>query len=264
MRFTRLVTCGDSFTEGMSDDIINGQYRGWADRIADVMAREVSGFTYANLAVRGKLVHQVVVDQIPVALSFITGKETLVTFHAGANDVLRPNYKSEIILPLYAKAVREIASTGATVLLFTVLERTGAKGKTAELWASRFGKFNENIRAVGAEVGAIIADANESGLLSDRQFLAKDRLHLNALGHERVAQGLLEKLGLPFDVNWRNSLPAQPPSHWLKKVASDSQWFVTFLIPWMWRRLRGKSSGDGRFPKHLTPITWPTMSTDLH
>ena len=256
MRFTRLVTCGDSFTEGMSDDIINGQYRGWADRIADVMAKEVSEFTYANLAVRGKLVHQVVADQIPVALSLIIGKETLVTFHAGANDVLRPNYKSEIVLPLYAKAVREIASTGATVLLFTVLERTGAKGKTAELWASRFGKFNENIRAVGAEVGAIIADANESGLLSDRQFLAKDRLHLNALGHERVAQGLLEKLGLPFDTNWRNSLLPSPTVHWSKKALDNVAWFVSFLIPWMWRRLRGKSSGDGRVPKHSAPVCW--------
>ena len=256
MRFTRLVTCGDSFTEGMSDDIINGQYRGWADRIADVMAKEVSEFTYANLAVRGKLVHQVVADQIPVALSLIIGKETLVTFHAGANDVLRPNYKSEIVLPLYAKAVREIASTGATVLLFTVLERTGAKGRTAGLWASRFGKFNENIRAVGAEVGAIIADANESGLLSDRQFLAKDRLHLNALGHERVAQGLLEKLGLPFDTNWRNSLLPSPTVHWSKKALDNVAWFVSFLIPWMWRRLRGKSSGDGRVPKHSAPVCW--------
>lgn len=256
MRFTRLVTCGDSFTEGMSDDIINGQYRGWADRIADVMAKEVSEFTYANLAVRGKLVHQVVADQIPVALSLIIGKETLVTFHAGANDVLRPNYKSEIVLPLYANAVREIASTGATVLLFTVLERTGAKGRTAELWASRFGKFNENIRAVGAEVGAIIADANEAGLLSDSRFLAKDRLHLNALGHERVAQGLLEKLGLPFDTNWRNSLPPSPTVHWSKKALDNVAWFVNFLIPWMWRRLRGKSSGDGRFPKHSAPVLW--------
>lgn len=257
MRFTRLITCGDSFTEGMSDEIVNGQYRGWADRIADVMAKEVSGFTYANLAVRGKLVHQVVADQIPAALKFITGKETLVTFHAGANDVLRPNYKSEIVLPLYAKAVREIASTGATVLLFTVLESTGAKGKTAEVWAIRFGKFNENVRTVAAEVGAIVADANEEGRLSDRRFLAKDRLHLNEMGHKRVAQGLLEKLDLPFDTNWKNPLPPQEDVLRSKKVAEDLHWFVTFMAPWIWRRLRGKSSGDGRSSKHSAPLLWP-------
>ncbi|MEI6477286.1 MAG: SGNH/GDSL hydrolase family protein, partial [Actinomycetes bacterium] len=133
----------------------------------------------------------------------------------------------------------------------------GAKGKTADVWASRFGKFNENVRRVAAEVGAIVADANEAGLLSDRRFLAKDRLHLNALGHERVAQGLLEKLNLPFDTNWKNPLPPQEDIPRSKKIAEDLHWFVTFMIPWIWRRLRGKSSGDGRFSKHSAPALWP-------
>ena len=41
------------------------------------------------------------------------------------------------------------------------------------------------------------------------------------------------------------------------KPLSNIAWVVTFLIPWIWRRLRGKSSGDGRKAKHLEPITWP-------
>src|SRR5882757_2511142 len=101
MRYTRFIACGDSFTEGMTDEIIDGEYRGWADRVADVMAAESTEFTYANFAIRGKLVHQVVKDQIPVALEYVNGKETLISFHAGANDVLRPSYNSEIVLPLY-------------------------------------------------------------------------------------------------------------------------------------------------------------------
>ena len=47
-------------TEGMSDQIIDGNYRGWADRAADVMAANWQGFSYANLAVRGKLVKQAI------------------------------------------------------------------------------------------------------------------------------------------------------------------------------------------------------------
>lgn len=258
MRFTRLITCGDSFTEGMVDETVNSQYRGWGDRVADVMAQQVPDFTYANLAVRGKLVHQVVADQVPVALSFVTGPETLVSFHAGANDVLRPKYKPELVLPLYAETVRKIATSSATVLLFTVLERTDRKGKTADLWAARFSEFNENVRAVGKEVGAIIADANEEGLLSDRRFLAQDRLHLNPIGHDRVAQAILEKLELPFSSNWRAPLPAPAPTQPWEKLHEDGRWFATFLVPWMWRRLRGKSSGDGRVAKHSQPITWPT------
>lgn len=256
-RYTRLITCGDSFTEGMCDEIVNGEYRGWADRVADVMAVDNPGFTYANLAVRGKLVRQVVADQLPLALSYVTGSETLVFFHAGANDVLRPKYNPDVLLPLYEAAVRKIAASGATVLLFTVLERTGAKGRGAELWESRFRIFNDNVRAVAKEVGAFIADANQDGALSDRRFLASDRLHLNPLGHDRVAQAVLERLGLPFDAAWRVPLPSKEHVGLAIRFKSNARWVFGFVIPWMWRRARGKSSGDGRSSKQSEPINWP-------
>lgn len=256
MRYTRFIACGDSFTEGMSDEIVDGQYRGWADRIADVMAHQRTEFTYANFAIRGKLIHQVAADQVPVALTYVTGPQTLFSFHAGANDVLRPNYKPEIALPLYAQTVRKIAASGATILLFTVLERTDREGKTADLWAARFGEFNKNVRAVAEEVGAIVADANEEGLLSDRRFLADDRLHLNEIGHDRVAQGILEKLGLPYEVSWREPLPRLEKLSQPKRYKSNFTWLLTFVIPWIWRRLRGRSSGDGRSGKHSFPVSW--------
>ena len=256
MAYTRLIVCGDSFSEGMSDEIVDGQYRGWADRVADVMAHQSADFTYANFAVRGKLIHQVAADQVPSALAYVTGPETLFSFHAGANDVLRPNYKPDVALPLYAQTVRKIAASGATVLLFTVLERTDREGKTADLWQARFSEFNKNVRAVAEEVSAIVADANEEGLLSDRRFLADDRLHLNPIGHDRVAQGILEKLGLPYAVNWREPLPKAEKLSRSKRYKSNLKWFVTFLMPWLWRRLRGRSSGDGRSGKHASPVAW--------
>jgi lysophospholipase L1-like esterase len=192
MKYKRLIVCGDSYSEGMSDEIINGQYRGWADRIADVMAKEVPGFTYVNLAVRGKLLKQVIDDQLPVAIDYVTGPETLLTFHAGANDALRPSYKPEVAQALYAEGVRRAAKTGATLMLFTVLERTGNTGRGSEVWAARFSEFNKIVRTVGAEVGAIVVDANNESFFSDNRFLAFDLLHLNAEGHNRVAQALLE------------------------------------------------------------------------
>ncbi|MBC7463422.1 MAG: SGNH/GDSL hydrolase family protein [Actinobacteria bacterium] len=256
MLYTRLITCGDSFTEGMCDEIINGQYRGWADRVADVMATQSPNFTYANLAVRGKLVHQVAADQVPIALKYVTGPETVVFFHAGANDVLRPKYDPGQVLPLYADTVRKIAASGATVFLFTVLERTDAKGKAAELWESRFRGFNENVRTVAHEVGAILADANEDGMLKDRRFLAFDRLHLNALGQYRVAQAILEKLDMPFSPDWRDPLPPKKPDPLFLRLMTNSLWLFGFVLPWMWRRVRGKSSGDGRKSKQSEPVSW--------
>ena len=241
----------------MSDEMVNGQYRGWADRLADEMAKEVSGFSYANLAIRGKLLKQVIDDQLPLALTYVTGPDTLFSFHAGANDALRPSYKPEIAAALYEEAVRRVAASGATVMLFTVLERTGNTGRGSDVWAARFGEFNKTVRRVGAEVGAIIVDANQETFFSDNRFLAFDRLHLNAEGHNRVAQALLEKLGYEFDPAWRIPLPPAQPTPWLKKRVISTIWFFTFALPWIWRRLRGKSSGDGRTAKYPTPISWP-------
>lgn len=257
MKYKRLIVCGDSYSEGMSDVIVNGQYRGWADRIADVMAQEVPGFTYVNLAVRGKLLKQVIDDQLPVAIGYITGPDTLLSFHAGANDALRPGYKPEVAQSLYAEAVRRAAATGATLMLFTVLERTGNTGRGSDVWAARFGEFNKIVRKVGAEVGAIVIDANSESFFSDNRFLAFDRLHLNTEGHNRVAQALLEKLGYRYDQSWRIPLPPAPKTSWVKKYLISVIWFLTFALPWVWRRLRGKSSGDGRVAKYPTPTRWP-------
>ena len=110
-------------TEGMSDEVVKGKYRGWADRVADVLAKEDPDFTYVNLAIRGKLLKQVVEDQIPTALKYIEGKQTLVSFHAGANDVLRPNYKPEVSLPEYERGIKQLTDSGATVIVFTVVDK---------------------------------------------------------------------------------------------------------------------------------------------
>ncbi len=57
----RMVAVGDSFTEGIGDPdpLRPGGHRGWADRVAEVLAASVDDFAYANLAVRGKLIGQI-------------------------------------------------------------------------------------------------------------------------------------------------------------------------------------------------------------
>ena len=46
------VAIGDSFTEGLNDPAPGGGFRGWADRLASLLAAEYPGLRYANLAVR--------------------------------------------------------------------------------------------------------------------------------------------------------------------------------------------------------------------
>jgi len=257
MIFHRYIAIGDSFTEGMCDEIVDGEFRGWADRTADVLAAHYPKFEYANLAVRGKLLHQVITDQIPSAVSMASGKETLITFHAGANDVLRPTYKSEIAFAKYRAAVKSLTATGATVLLFTVIESVDGKGKTADMWVERFTEFNKNVRAVAAEFNAILAEAQQAPWLADRRFLAVDRLHLNAEGHWRMSQAVLEMLDYPSDAAWRTPLPPAKKKSWAAHQGKNVYWIFIFVLPWIWRRIRGRSSGDGRSPKFPTLRSWP-------
>jgi lysophospholipase L1-like esterase len=257
MIYNRLVVCGDSYSEGMTDEMVDGHYRGWADRVADGLAKKSATFTYANLAVRGKLLPQVIEDQVPIALTYVTGPETLISFHAGANDALRPGFDVALAKERYQSTVRNLAASGATIMLFTVLEDTGNSGRGSKLWQERFGAFNKGVREVAAEVGAIIIDANSERFFSDKRFLAFDRLHLNEEGHRRCADAVLEKLGYEFDAGWRTPLPPAKPTPWVKERAIGVLWFFTFALPWIIRRLRGRSSGDGRVCKYPTPISWP-------
>ena len=256
MIYTRFIALGDSMTEGMSDEILDGNYRGWADRVADVLAKSNSSFTYMNLAIRGKLLKQVVDDQIPQAIKYIEGKQTLVSFHAGANDVLRPNYRAELSLPLYEEGVKQLTGAGATVIIFTVIDKVEGKGKTAKLWHQRFSNFNENVRKVAAKYPVILFEAKEAEFLNDRRFLAFDRLHMNSEGHSRLANAVLQGLGYEFDPNWKVVPPPAKKKNKVVKLTLDLLWIATFLIPWIWRRIRGKSSGDGRRGKYLQPIKW--------
>ena len=243
-------------TEGMSDEVIDGHYRGWADRVADELAKSNSNFTYMNLAIRGKLLKQVVDYQIPEAIKYIEGKQTLVSFHAGANDVLRPNYQADLSLPKYEEGIRLLTDAGATVIIFTVIDKVEGKGKTAALWHQRFSNFNENVRKVAAKYPAILFEAKDAEFLNDRRFLAFDRLHMNSEGHRRLANAVLQGLGYEFDPNWKVAPAVAKKKNKVIRVATNIVWVATFLIPWIWRRIRGKSSGDGRIAKYSKPVKW--------
>ena len=243
-------------TEGMSDEVVNGNYRGWADRVADELAKSNSDFTYMNLAIRGKLLKQVVDYQIPEAIKYIEGKQTLVSFHAGANDVLRPNYQADLSLPKYEEGIRLLTDAGATVIIFTVIDKVEGKGKTAALWHQRFSNFNENVRKVAAKYPVILFEAKNAEFLNDRRFLAFDRLHMNSEGHRRLANAVLQGLGYEFDPNWKVAPAVAKKKNKVIRVATNIVWVATFLIPWIWRRIRGKSSGDGRIAKYSKPVKW--------
>ena len=262
MTITRLVCVGDSFTEGMSDDLRpDGHHLGWADRVAHSLARQAAGdgdeVEYANLAIRGKLLGQVVDEQLDAAASFAP---TITTFHAGPNDVLRRGTDLDDLFGRYDAAVARVAAGGGQVVLFTSIGRAGGTGRLAQFLADRFARFNANVRAVAERHGALVVDLEPVHALTDRRLWHTDRLHLNADGHRRVTAAVLERLGVsePSLVGgppgwWREPLPPKPPTSRRDDLARDLAWSRDHLAPWVMRRIKGTSSGDGRDPKDLRP-----------
>jgi hypothetical protein len=79
---------------------------------------------------------------------------------------------------------------------------------------------------------------------------------MNSEGHRRLANAVLEGLGYEFDQNWRMPLPTVNEKNKVFKFFINMAWVGIFLLPWIWRRIRGKSSGDGRSSKYAQPIRW--------
>ena len=83
---TSFLALGDSFTEGLNDTRRDGSRAGWADRFAVALDNARPGLRYANLAIRGRLLDQIVADQVPIALD---ERPDLVGFSSVGNYILR-------------------------------------------------------------------------------------------------------------------------------------------------------------------------------
>lgn len=252
---SRFVALGDSFTEGLHDVLgVDGRHVGWADRVADAIAAHRGGLAYANLAVRGRLLREVVAEQVPAALELAPD---LVSFHAGANDVLRPRLALGALLEAYTEAVRTLVASGTTVILFTVIGRSGGRGPVADGLARRFAAFNHHVRVTADQLGALVVDVGRAPAMQDPRLWHEDRLHLNAAGHARLAAAVLETLGVADGDMlggppgwWRQPLPAMTSSGRREVLAAEVRWVRRHLAPWVGRRLRGVSSGDTVVAKH--------------
>ncbi len=238
--YSSYVALGDSFTEGLNDIDPAGGHRGWADRLAEHLAASGDGLHYANLAVRGRLLGQVVAGQVPRAVEL---KPDLVTFSAGGNDLLRPRSDVDALAGVLDDAVRRLRGTGADVVLFTTFDTRDVpvlrrvRGKLAT--------YNLHIRSIADRHDCRLVDLWSMRVLLDPGAWALDRLHMSSEGHRRVALAVCEVLGVPAAGDWREPWPAAPAIRWLDSRRSDVEWARTYFLPWIQRRLRGRSSGDG-------------------
>ncbi|WP_338146688.1 SGNH/GDSL hydrolase family protein [Streptomyces boncukensis] len=242
---------GDSFTEGMSDLMPDGSYRGWADLLAARLAQRTDSFRYANLAVRGKLIAQIAHEQVDRAAAM---EADLVSLVGGPNDILRPRCDLERVCATFEDAVARLAPRCGTLLLFRSPAR---RGPALDRCRPRVDRFFAFIDEVAERHGALVVDLYASETLGDPRMWAEDRLHLTHEGHSRVAEAVWQRLGLPAERDWDAPLPPPEPVPWRARRRADARFARVHLLPWVGRRLTGRSSGDGRPPKRpeLAPLT---------
>lgn len=235
----------------MDDQRDDGTYRGWADLVAQQLAVGHPGFRYANLAVRGRLLPQIVAEQVPRALAM---RPDLVSVVGGVNDLLRPTFDVGALHRRLDHAVARMRDAGSDVLLVVGVNPT-ARSKTLTRFMSRINALNDAVADIADRRDCYPVNLFEATVFDDPRMWAPDRLHLSSLGHERVAGAYLQTLGLG-DGAWREPLPATDPVEWWAARRDDVDWLRTHLLPWLGRRARGESSGAALVAKRpaLTPV----------
>lgn len=249
----RYVAMGDSFTEGVGDVDTDrpNQVRGWADRVAETIGSVDAQAQYANLAIRGLLMHQIVDQQLEAALEL---RPNLVSFYGGGNDIISLNVNIDEIISHAERAFAALRAEGIEVLTITGLDVKG-EGPFART-RPRTALYNELLRTVADEYGVHIIDYWRMDDFLDWRLWADDRLHMNELGHQRFAYHVLTQLELGHlaqDVDLIAGEEEPPPLR--ERVAESAYWVRTHALPWMGRQLTGRSLGDGlsaRYP-NLVP-----------
>jgi lysophospholipase L1-like esterase len=263
------VAIGDSFTEGLHDpgpDGPDGAYRGWADRVAEVLARQQPGFRYANLAIRGKLLGEVIAEQLPRAVQLAPD---LVTLAAGGNDILRGS-DVDVLASMFEPAVAKLQAAGCRVLIFTGFDPRIFP--MIRLLRGRIAAYDMHLRGIADAYGCDLVDLWSMRALKDTRTWSPDRLHLTAEGHRLVALRTCEVLGVPAAGDWRVPLPPAPVvpgrghgARWLAARRDDAGWARVYAMPWVRRRVTGASSGDDLPAKRpdLRPVVSAEVGQDL-
>ncbi|MFF4182561.1 SGNH/GDSL hydrolase family protein [Streptomyces sp. NPDC001691] len=239
--FGSYTAIGDSFTEGVGDPGPDGAFVGWADRFAVLLAdqRPEGSFRYANLAVRGKLLDQIVEDQVPRAKELAPD---LVSFCAGGNDIIRPGTDPDEVAERFERAVVDLKSAVGTVMVTTGFDTRGVT--LLRHLRGRIATYNGHVRAIADRYDCPVLDLWSLKSVQDRRAWDDDRLHLSAEGHTRVALRAAQVLGLDIPADPDQPWPPLPPRGTLEVRRDDIHWAREYLVPWIGRRLRGESSGD--------------------
>ncbi len=242
------------------DPAPGGGFRGWADRLAEMLTTDNPDLLYANLAIRGRKLPQIRAEQLEAAIEL---EPDLASVLGGVNDILRPRVETDQRIADLETIVARLRETGATVLVFNYPDLASSLRIAPARVTERVRLFNRTIGEIADRHGASLVDL-ENDEIQHPGLWSSDRLHASPVGHERMAALAADRLGVAnLAESWTRQLEEPAPQRLPIRIAGEAVWAGRHLAPWVLRRLRGVSSGDGLEPKRptLQPVT-PAVATD--
>ncbi len=231
---------------------MTGVFRGWADLTAIRLAEETTRLPLREprdpwAPLRQHRRGAVATDPAHAARP--------CQFAAGGNDALRRGFQPAALIARLDEVVGTLRAAGAGVLLFRFADVT-SRLPGQRMILPRVQVLNAAVGAIAEKHGAMLVDLYADQEFHNPALWSGDRLHMNAIGHRRVAAHVLTALGVKPDQTWFDVPPRPPRVSWVAARAADARWTRQHLAPWIKRRLTGRSSGDNITAKQpiLAPV----------
>jgi lysophospholipase L1-like esterase len=247
------VALGDSLTEGLGDfDFEVSRFGcGWADRLAELLARVAyeagESFKYANLALRGSSLYDILTAQLEDALQL---RPDFVTIFAGSNDFMRAKKSHPEMRALLRGAIERLHESGAHVLLVNTVNPVHLK--LFQPLAYKAKAMTDLINSVAAEYKVPVLDLFSVNEFANLEFWCDDMVHFSGHGHINIANRAARLIGLDQGFEETDFDQMERPD---RRPLAVMKWTVQHVIPYLVRRVRRRSSGDGLEPKHDSYVT---------
>lgn len=241
------VAIGDSLSEGLGDFsfLERRVHSGWTDRFATLLAMdaELDGreFKYANLAIRGANIRAIMGSQLERALLL---KPDLVSVMAGQNDFFCKAEDLPELERVFREGIQKLLDAGCQVIVSNTINpiHLVVFRRLARLAST----MTEMIERVAKQLNVPIHDVHRIDSLSEIRYWAEDMVHFSGPGHIKVANKAADILQLRFRQSEFDDCEIWIPK---RGLIGTSRWVVVHVIPFMVRRMRGVTSGDGLEPK---------------
>jgi lysophospholipase L1-like esterase len=285
---------GDSFTEGLNDRLTGDNFHGWADRFADRLAAHQPGLRYANLAVRGKLLGEVAAEQVPRAVEMAPDLVSIAAggndiLRPGTDPDALAEVFDDCVASLRAAGCRVLLFTGFDPSAFPVIRML--RGKVAaynmhlrtiaaardcdlvDLWSMRIlrdrrvwsadrlhltAEGHQRVALFVCERVGVPVTENWRDPLPDVPRPGQIPRPVASAAAVAAAEASAVSLAVTrLGTRLRIAREASDRSlAWMNARGQDTRWAVEYAMPWVRRRLTGRSSGDEVPPKRpeLVPL----------